>query len=513
MGSCWIISADEVVGFAFLLFATEVAVARGNWIYLSFAVALLGMITVFHFYLGALLLCFYVAARFLERPSDQHQSALFVVAKILAAAALGVGLAAVVWMPSLHSILNSPRGSGIISNFAFGVAPSRIFQFDSPLSYLTAALRPFGNDLLGSGDKFRGWENYFEAPATYCGLLPILILPQAFVGATKNQRLVYALFLCFVIVPILFPWFRFLFWAFRGGYFRGFSLFSVLGIIAVAGKVFSEYTARGRLNLIVLTATVVLLLLFLFLPVRELQILIDSKLRVVTTAFVVFYGATLAAGHLLKRQQLAGWILLVAVTIELILSNALTVDRTTVTKDELNQRTGYNDETTDVVRDLKASDHDFYRVTKMWGSGPANRVSYNDSLIFGFYGTPCYSSFNNIDYIRFLIGVDAIPADNIATDAQWSPGLIWEPLLATFACEKYVITTDPQRFENADHYEFLRRYSDIYVFRNTLAMPLGLVFDHYLPEDVFLEMPKWAKAQALIQVMTVERQERCSFDS
>src|SRR5690349_5437864 len=66
MGSCWIINADEVVAFSFLLFAVESGVSTGRWFYLPFAIALVGLITVFHFFLAALLLVFYVSARLIE---------------------------------------------------------------------------------------------------------------------------------------------------------------------------------------------------------------------------------------------------------------------------------------------------------------------------------------------------------------------------------------------------------------------------------------------------------------
>ena len=43
-------------------------------------------------------------------------------------------------------------------------------------------------------------------------------------------------------------------------------------------------------------------------------------------------------------------------------------------------------------------------------------------MVFNYYGTMSYSSFNNLDYIKFLLAVDAISSVDIATDAQWSPG-------------------------------------------------------------------------------------------
>jgi Predicted membrane protein len=64
----------------------------------------------------------------LEQRIDGQSSNPLVLIGILAAAALGVGLAAIFWLPSVQSILNSPRGSGLIPNFAFGVAPAKIFN-------------------------------------------------------------------------------------------------------------------------------------------------------------------------------------------------------------------------------------------------------------------------------------------------------------------------------------------------------------------------------------------------
>jgi uncharacterized membrane protein YfhO len=102
--------------------------------------------------------------------------------------------------------------------------------------------------------------------------------------------------------------------------------------------------------------------------------------------------------------------------------------------------------------------------------------------------------------------VAAISRANIAEEAQWSQGLVGHPLLSTFACEKYVITTNPVVFETADYYEFVRRFGNIYLFRNQLFLPFGLIFSHYIPEDMFLQLPSWAKPQALLHAVVVSEQ-------
>jgi hypothetical protein len=505
MGSCWVDSADEVVGFTFLLLAMEEAISRGRWIYLPVAVALMGLVTVFHLYLSAVLLCLYVPTRLFEihgwRPVELGRACT----RLAVFAFLGVGLAAVICFGSAQSILNSPRGSGTIANFTWGPTPS-LFQLESHVYYVTAALRSFSSDMLGTGDDFRGWENYFEASVIYCGLLCLLMVPQGFIGTSRRQRILYGLFLIFAIVPVVFPWFRYLFWVFKGGYFRAFSLFCVLGIITLSMTAFSRYTERKPLNLWILGATLLVLLSVLYLPSDDIQALTSKQLKQTAAIFLILYAALLIIGQIAKRQSITWLIILFLAAVELVHFDRITVNRPTVTKQELRERVGFNDETVDVIRDIKAGDNSFFRITKTWGSGPATRPSYNDAMVFNYYGTMSYSSFNNLNYINFLLAVDAISSVNISTDAQWSPGLVGHPLLSTFACEKYALTKNPVPLETAEQFEFIRRYGSSYLFRNRVYLPFGLVFDRYIPEDVFLNLPSSAKPEALLHGVVLSEQ-------
>jgi Bacterial membrane protein YfhO len=505
MGSCWVVNGDEVVGFTFLLFAIEEAISGGRWIYIPVAVALVGLVNVFHFYLSAVLLCLYVPARLFEIRGWRPAELCSACTRLALFAFLGVGLAAVICFGSAQSILNSPRGSGTVGNFTWARTPS-VFQLESARYYVTAALRPFSADMLGAGDDFRGWMNYFEAPATYCGLLCLLMVPQAFVGVSRRQRILYGLFLTFAVVPVMFPWFRYLFWLFQGGYFRTFSLFCVLGIITLSMTAFSRYTERKPLNLCVLGATLLLSLSVLYFPSHEVQLLIDKHLKQTGAIFLVVYTGLLIAGQIAKRQSITGSIILFLAAIELVHFDRITVNRPTVTKQELRERVGFNDETVDASRDVKASDSSFFRITKPWSSGPATSPSYNDAMVFNYYGTMSYSSFNNLDYIKFLLAVDAISSVDIATDAQWSPGLIGHPLLSIFACEKYILTKNPVPFEGADQFEFVQRYGTIYLFRYKFFLPFGLAFDHYIPKDIFLQLPSSVKPEALLHAAVLSAQ-------
>src|SRR2546430_324739 len=147
IGSCWYPFADEVVCFAAILWATEEAVQDGRWALLAFSVALVGMITPFHLYVCALFLLFYVPIRLYAQHGWQPRMGLRICFALAAIALVGVGLGAVVTLPYLEAVLNSPRGSGTTSAVA-ALSSSSFFGFESPLHYVTAALRPFSNDML-----------------------------------------------------------------------------------------------------------------------------------------------------------------------------------------------------------------------------------------------------------------------------------------------------------------------------------------------------------------------------
>lgn len=509
MGSCWIVLADELVCFSFVLFAAEQSVRRGRWIYVPLAVALASLITVFHLYLCALLLCFYVPARLVElygwRPWDLSRSSV----QLGAVAFLGIGLAAISCLGSGYSALNTPRGFGNIANFRWESIPS-IYQLESPLYYVTAGSRAFSNDILGTDVDFRGWRNYLEAPANYCGLLSLLLFPQVFIGASRRQRILYGLFLSFVIVPTVFPWFRHLFWLFKGGYFRAFSLFCIFGIITLSVTAFSRYIERRTLNLWVLGGTLLVLMGALYLPIHQMRVLINPGLRDMAAIFLLVYAALLTAGHVTRREGMMAWVILGLAGAELIHFDRITVsNHPTVTKSELNERVGYNDETVDAVRDIKRSDNSFFRIRKPWGSAPTlHDVSFNDAMVFGYYGTSSYSSFNDLNYIKFLVGVEAISSSELGYAALQCHGLTRHALLSTFACEKYLLTKDPVLFQTADYYEFVKRFDNVYLFRNQLFLPLGLTFSDYISEDMFLQLPgDWAKPLALLHSVVLSNKD------
>jgi hypothetical protein len=90
----------------------------------------------------------------------------------------------------------------------------------------------------------RAFRRFFVLFLSYYGLLSLLMCPQVFIGATRRQRILYGLFLSFIVVPVVFPRFRYFFWVFQGDYFRTFTLFPIFAIITLSMMVFSRYIER-----------------------------------------------------------------------------------------------------------------------------------------------------------------------------------------------------------------------------------------------------------------------------
>lgn len=417
------------------------------------------------------------------------------------AAVLGLGIGAFITVPNFIAILNSPRGSGTASEVA-ALSSFPVFGLESQLHYLTAVLRIFGNDILGAGDGFRGWVNYFEAPLTYCGLVCLILLPQAFIGASRRRKIIYAFFLLALMLPTLFPWFRHLFWLFQGNYYRTYSLFWILAVLTLSLTAFSRYLQGRALNVWLLALTSGALIAILYLPLGELQARIDPSLRLQATIAIALYGMILATGHLLKQPQIAGWIMIAVAAGELVQFNRTTVNRPTVTKQELKERVGYNDETVDAVRDIKANDSGFFRISKPRPSGSTVWTSLNDAMVFGYYGTSAYNSFNNVNYTNFLVAVNAMPT-GAEHNTRWAIGLLNDPVLSTFASEKYALVDDPVLYQTILQYEFVQRYGINYLFRNQLFLPLGLTFNRALTDEVFRRLPGKAKSEALLRLVVV----------
>jgi uncharacterized membrane protein YfhO len=499
MGSSCPLFTQELLVFTALLVGVETALRRGRWLLLVFSVALAGLINPFYLYLCALFLACYVPLRLFAR-NGWTPGPIFKRCLLLAPlAALGVALAAIITLPFLNVVLNSPRGSGATNNLSLlGSIP--VFALESAAHYVTALLRPFCNEFVGTGDAFRGWQTYIEAPQSYCGLICLLLLPQALLSGIRRHRVVVALFLLWLLIPTVFPWFRFLFWLFKGDYYRSYSLFSVLGVVILSLFAFRHYL-EGKTFLL---AWALVLIGVLYLPLASLQSLIDPRLRIAVIGFLLLYVTILLIGRLTHHRTLAAYLVIAVTAGELVYFNRISVsERNFFKKSELIEGVAARADAAQAVADLQREDNSFFRTTSLHAGEHGTETECNEPMLLGYYGTASYSSFNDSNYIRFLAAVEVL-ASNRETDTRWTAGLAGNFLLSMFAGEKYALVEDPEPFQRASQYELIRTYGNSHLFRNALSLPLGLGFTRYLPENEFLQLPRDGKEQALLAVAVLE---------
>ena len=506
MGSIWTVLAGEVLCVAYALFALEMALVRGRWIHLPFAVAVFPLLTSFHLYLCAVLLTAYTTARLATEPSLGLSAFARKALQLGAIALLGAGLSALVTTESVAQVRNSPRGSGLAS-YTQQLSSAGVVHLEQPLHYYTYLLRSFANDMTGAGDAYRGWSNYLEAALPYCGLITLVLLPQFFCRGSRRQRIVGFAFILLVAFGVTFPWLRNLFYLFQGDYYRAYSLFTITGMIILCVAAFHRYVRDGALNVWVLGGTSIALISLLFLPLPDMQKLSEPWLQRSAAVLLVVYPVLLLLGKHLQRRFIIGVIVIAVTAFEMVWFDHVTVARDgagVVTKAERRERVGFNDHTREALTAARAAEgKTFYRVAKGYSSSAAEHGNLNDSFAFDYNGCTSYISFNNCDYVRFLIDIGAMPQNPTEADTRWNTGVRALPVAGAFLAEKYLLLQDPPK-DAIYGYEEFGQFGHVTALRNPFALPLGIFFPNALTETLFHQFAPAAKEVLLFDYVMLE---------
>ncbi len=499
----WYTFSLEVVYMAFLLFAFEKLYKQNNWFFFPIAIALIGMYVPFNIYLYGLFLIIYMIFRFLTDDTPRFKNFLSLVLKMAGLTILGLLIGSVFFIPNLQRLIDSPRVTGNSSYF-MTLMSKPVFSLASHDHYVTSIMRAFGNDLIGNGSNFKGWYNYLEAPLFYIGLLPLLLFTQVFSLIGRRKKIIYAVFLVIYLVPVIFPFFRNAFWAFTGDYYRGFSLFFSFILLLFSLQVISELDKGKKVNLVILLITTGVLLVMLYYPYQNIDQVIRKDLQSVVMIFLFLYAIVLLLFNFIENRAVLKTILVLLVCTELIYFNGKTVrERDTITRTEWQQKAGYNDYTVDAVSWLGDIDKGFFRLNKDYSSGPAIHRSVNDALVQDYYGTPCYSSFNQKYYIRFLEEAGVIEKGR-EDQSRWARGLSERPLLQIMGSVKYNLSTRDRSFFQNMGYDSINKFGNVKLLKNRYFMPLGYTYDRYIPISLFRKLSMAQRDFALLQAFIAE---------
>ncbi len=511
VGSGWGF-ADHAFKAVLLLFAFEQLFVKNRWYFFPFAVLYLGG-NPFVLFIYSFFLLVYSVFRF------SQQNSKFVGYIKLAGQMVFLGIAGLLMnldniFNSYLAMFNSPRVAGNASYSQYlteGVNITNQFNLGA-----TTVLRTFSSDILGTGSNFKGWNNYLEAPLFYIGLLTLLLLPQIFVYLNKRKKIVFGAFLGFWLLTLFFPYLRYSILAFTGDYFRyGFDFFIPFTFLFYAIYSLNKMDEGFKVNYKLLGATLFLLLVLLFFPYKSIKIsIINNQLRMILVIFLFAYCGLLILFSYEKYKNYAQIGILLLVVVELSFSSYKSYEeRVPVTKEEFKiDKAGYADGTMKAVNFIKSKDHKaFYRTSKDYSSGNSEHTSLNDALAQSYYGTTSYSSFNQLNYIRFLEETGVIEKGN-ETMTRWAPGFKGYPLLQTIGSIKYHLSKSENPPFKHFGFDSIAIVDSVKILKNRYYLPFGFTYDKYINFDDFQKLSLFNKRIALLNGFVYENDKYTFFN-
>lgn len=508
VGGCWTYFSTEALYVSIILYGFERWLSHQKVFFLVLGIALLALMQPFLLYVYTLVISVYAIVRYYDVKEKDNKQLLIFIIKTIALASLAVCISSYQLFANLLQMSESPRASGDAGFFS-KLSQKPMFGFADDVLRFTTTFRSFGSDMIGTGNNFKGWQNYFEAPDFYCGILCLVAFPQFFGFLTKRQKYFYGAITILACLPILFPFFRYAFWGFLGDYFRTFSFVITFFMIMFSARAVSFIDQKNKINKVVLGCTVLFLLFLLYTPAAQFKPAVNTGLRSVVTLLLFVYAALLLGLSQKSNLKSISKIILVALCIiEVASFSSISVNkRDVITKAELNSKVGYNDYTVEAVDYLKQTDKTFFRINKDYSSGPAIHSSLNDSKIQGYYGTQSYYSFNQKNYIKFLSDLNVIdPKDENST--RWAKGLVDRPVLFSLASGKYWLSKRTDNAVAGMGYDSIAAFGDVKVYKNRYALPFGFTYQQTISEDAFKKLSPSQKDFCILRACVIDEKDK-----
>ena len=526
IGAGWYIFTSQGALMALMLWGFERFFQKKSWWMFTLSVFLVAMNMVFDLYLLGTFVLIYAALRCLEEDWTADRI-VRLYTSIACYGVLGLLMSSFLLVSTVEQILNSPRVSGESAFFATLMARSPYSLVDAA-QHASIWGRLFSNDFFHGGGYeikagayellYKGAYNYLEAPALYCGLSILLLLPQVLLHLSRKKRIIYIAGLGLLLLPLFFPFLRNTLWLYSGDYYRVFSLFVSIGLMIWGLHSLDLISKKGHVNLVLLGATFGFWLIIMFAPFYGTPgIVVNTGILPILVGFLIFHAAAIAMMHWQAYRHAAAIALLVLISLEAMYmgANTYSSQRATVSKSEFTQqKVGYNDHTKDALTLIKQKDATpFYRIEKIgyYSSGAMHR-SLNDSKAQGYYASPSYHSFNQKNYIRFLAELDIIdPKDENQT--RWSPGVVTRPLIQLLTSTKYTLTSgEVPRFWHIH----LANVGNIDVLYDPYFLPFGFTYNAIISERVFSQLSKanesLEKQVALLKALAVAPADMIAFE-
>ncbi|MCF6365449.1 MAG: YfhO family protein [Bacteroidales bacterium] len=503
VGAGWGFSS-HIFKAMFLLFAFEQLYLKKRWYFFPFAVILLSS-NPFVLFIYSVFLVLYSLFRYFSEEKNKLPDYFKLSGKMILLGFVGLMMNFSHLLRSFLKMYNSPRVAGDVSYSNILSAGQDITEHGNLAG--TTIFRFFSSDILGTGSNFHGWSNYLEAPLFYIGLLTLLIFPQVFIRLNKRKKIIFGTFLGFWVLTLFFPYLRYSMLAFTGDYFRyGFDFFIPFTLLLFAIFAADEIIKTAKINLPLLAASLTVLIILLFVPYESISsVNINSTIRNSVIILLVLYALFIFLLSKPKYKSLSKSAIMLLVIFELsYFSYQSYATREPITKTEFKKdKAGYADGSIKAVKLIKSTDKTpFFRTEKDYQSGNAVHSSLNDALAQDYFGTTSYSSFNQLNYVRFLEKTGVIQkGDETAT--RWLTGLRGSPLLQTFGNVKYHLSKSKNPEFLLFGFDSLSTESGITILKNRYYLPFGYTYDKYIDSEDFKNLINYqVTGQSLTNIYT-----------
>lgn len=504
----WINYGVEYVLAAFILYAVEIYLRDGKWYLIPVAICLL--ITSFGLYyvfLYTILLTVYVTVRYVYANKFDWKSYFSHIIKCYSLFFVGFLMAALFLAPYVFNMFQSARFERTAGGISVSDFILTLFSLRDAGTYLSEFYRFFSPDILGVFQKYSGSADYLEGPLFYCGLIVLLLIPQAFCFAGRKTKLLLKLGLLLAGIYLIFPNIHLLLNGFIGGTFKLSSLWLCLVMLTTAAYAMHKIALGCAIDqkvLLITSAGLIISFLGLLVILPNYQIAFVNNIALLVVLFLTVYTLVfLFSASLLQKEKVLA-LLMIAVIAEAYLFAGFTVNgaydfaKSITGYISKSNGTGYFDYSNEALQYIKENDNGFYRINK------ENMVFLSDPLFQNYYGSSHYDTFVSKSYLEFLSDLNA-KKFWIGMPDTWSQGLNNRPMLETLTGFKYHISdAEDMDYNPPFGYAYVTTVGDKAVYKNNQAMPLGFTYDQYMLKEDFDALSDTAKDIALLNALVLD---------
>lgn len=505
----WSSYPSEVVMIAFALLVIEwLYNGRMGGIILPIVVLFLSVLNGLYSVLLYFAIFFiYLTFRYFTENVFRRKDVIQLFSKFVLLYLVGVCISSFILFPSLGRLQNSARIASSISNSGF----ENFFHLSKPQTLVTAYFRTLANDMQGSPQNYYGDWNYLEAGTFYCGLLPLLIVPQCFYKAKKKQAIWYAVVLLAIASYCLFDNVRLLANGYANTTFKASSFFGILILLFLSAKALEGIVFGKRYSGSLLVISAVLLILpAILLWYFQKAFLDENKLMQVIWLLL---GYTVLLCFIYKFRNHQRWAIYVLIPLFMFEIGVNTLQsiqaRGSVTSEEM--QTVYKNGVGDLVKELQENDKDLFRVDY-----PNEHLC--QSLAQCFLGTRGYvggSSFSK-EINEFLEAIGSSNTEEVGY-TRYIYGFTGINEVNTLVGTKYLIYSKQEwpyfyapygykEIENS-HYPNLR------LFENKYCLPLFFTYDNIMTVQEFMMLTKVERRKALLDAIVLEDTDQATISA